>query len=212
MAMATNGTDSEASQRSTTPTPNGTTHTKGEVSPPPHLNGKVNGQHDDQNDESDSENEMVIHSLRVQNQDLYTQVQDLNSKLVQSYERVSDLEHNLELSSTSQSQLLSKITQLETLQLQHAKLVDSGELVERWQVKNELTGLMERATEEAAQRGEAESARKEIETELEELSASLFGQANRMVVEARVRREESERRLEEAERALKGAEEAMRGM
>ena len=211
LGMATNATDSEASQRPTTPpTPNGTT--KGEVSPPPHLNGKVDGQHHQQDDESHGEHTMVIDSLRAQNQELYTQVKDLNSKLVQSYERVSDLEHNLELTATSQSHLHSKITQLEVLQSQHTKLVDSGELVERWQVKNELTGLMERATVEAAQRGEAESARKEIERELEELSASLFGQANRMVVEARVGREESERRLEEAERALKGTEEAMRGM
>ena len=45
---------------------------------------------------------------------------------------------------------------------------------------------MEKATEEAARRGQAESARAEIEKDLDDLSAGLFDQANRMVAEGRI--------------------------
>ncbi|TFY58639.1 hypothetical protein EVJ58_g6289 [Rhodofomes roseus] len=68
---------------------------------------------------------------------------------------------------------------------------------------------MERATEEAAQRGQAESARAEIEQELDDLSAGLFNQANSMVAEARIAQAKSERKVEETERALREAEEVV---
>jgi hypothetical protein len=68
---------------------------------------------------------------------------------------------------------------------------------------------MEKATEEAAQRGQAETARADIEKDLDDLSATLFDQANTMVAEARFARAQSERKVEDAERALKGAEEAV---
>jgi chromosome segregation ATPase len=71
---------------------------------------------------------------------------------------------------------------------------------------------MERATVEATHRGQAENAKDKIERELEELSASLFGEANGMVHEARVARSVSERKVEEAEGRLREAEEAVRIM
>jgi hypothetical protein len=71
---------------------------------------------------------------------------------------------------------------------------------------------MEKATEEAAQRGQAESARRAIEKDLDDLSANLFSQANSMVAEARYARALSERKVVQAELALKGAEEAVATM
>lgn len=88
----------------------------------------------------------------------------------------------------------------------------SGLLVEKDQVTAELTRLMEKATEEAAQRGQAESARAEIEKDLDDLSAGLFNQANTMVAEARFGRAVSERKAEDAERALRETEEVVRLM
>jgi Rab guanine nucleotide exchange factor SEC2 len=58
---------------------------------------------------------------------------------------------------------------------------------------------MERATEEERKRGEEEGKRKEIEKELFELSAGLFGQANTMVAEERIARASAQRRVEECE-------------
>ncbi|KDQ58557.1 hypothetical protein JAAARDRAFT_100208, partial [Jaapia argillacea MUCL 33604] len=130
---------------------------------------------------------MVIDSLRAQVQDLFSQVSQLNNKLVQSYDRVSDLEDDLH----------------------HLAALNTGLLVEKSHVTTELTRLMEKATEEAARRGQAETARADIEKELDDLSANLFDQANTMVAEARLARAISERKVVEAELALKGAEEAV---
>jgi len=58
---------------------------------------------------------------------------------------------------------------------------------------------MERATEEEQKRGEEEGKRKEIERDLFELSAGLFGQANTMVAEERIARASAQRRVEQCE-------------
>ena len=155
---------------------------------------------------------MVIESLRSQIQDLFSQVTQLNGKLVGSYDRVSHLEDQLHDSSNELRSASVKISQLELERSQHLSALNSGLLVERTHVTAELTRVMEKATEEAARRGQAESARAEIEKELDDLSAGLFGQANTMVAEARLARAASERKVEETERALKGAEEAIANM
>lgn len=153
--------------------------------------------------------ELVITSLRAQIQDLFTQVTQLNGKLVKSYNRVSDLEDDLHVASSQLRSSSLKISELELERTQHLAALNTGLLVEKSHVTAELNRLMEKATEEAAQRGQAESARNAIEKELDDLSASLFNQANTMVAEARLGRARSERKVEEAEMALKGAEEAV---
>ena len=153
--------------------------------------------------------QMVITSLRSQIQDLVSQVTQLNNKLVKSYDRVSDLEDELHVSASHLRNSSIKISQLELERSQHISALSTGLLVEKSHVTSELTRLMEKATEEAAQRGQAESARAAIEKELDDLSANLFNQANTMVAEARYARHVSERKTDEAENALKGAEEAV---
>ncbi|KAF9467782.1 hypothetical protein BDZ94DRAFT_1304979 [Collybia nuda] len=153
--------------------------------------------------------EMVIASLRSQIQDLFSQVTQLNGKLVKSYDRVSDLEDELHVASSNLRSSSLKISQLELERTQHLSALNTGLLVEKTHVTAELTRLMEKATEEAAQRGQAENARADIEKDLDDLSATLFGQANSMVAEARYAQHLSNRKVEEAERALKGAEEAV---
>ncbi|TFK95301.1 hypothetical protein BDV98DRAFT_556508, partial [Pterulicium gracile] len=156
--------------------------------------------------------ELVIASLRTQVSDLFTQVKQLNSKLVSSYDRVSDLEDNVYTTSSALRTSTLRITSLEAERTQHLSALNTGLLVEKSHVTAELNRLMEKATEEAAQRGQAESAKKDIEKELDDLSASLFDQANRMVAEARWKAAQSERRVGEAEEAMKGAEEAVKEM
>ena len=149
----------------------------------------------------------VIESLRTQIQDLFSQVSQLNGKLVHSYDRVSDLEDELHISSSNLRNATLKVSQLELERSQHLSALSTGLLVEKDHVTTELTRLMEKATEEAARAGEAESARVAIEKDLDDLSANLFDQANTMVAEARFARAQSERKVEETEQALKGAEE-----
>ncbi|KAF9567115.1 hypothetical protein CPC08DRAFT_746974 [Agrocybe pediades] len=156
--------------------------------------------------------EMVIDSLRVQIQDLFSQVSQLNNKLVKSYDRVSDLEDDLHVASANVRASSLKISQLELERTQHLAALNTGLLVEKSHVTAELSRLMEKATEEAAQRGQAESARMAIEKDLDDLSASLFDQANSMVAEARYEKHLSEKKVESAEQALKSAEEAIQLM
>ncbi|KAH8994532.1 hypothetical protein EDB92DRAFT_2113335 [Lactarius akahatsu] len=156
--------------------------------------------------------DLVISSLRTQVQDLVSQVTQLNNKLVKSYDRVSNLEDDLHVTSSSLRASSVKISQLELERSQHLSALDTGLLVEKSHVTSELTRLMEKATEEAARRGQAESAQAAIEKDLDDVSAALFNQANTMVAEARLGRARSERKAEDAERSLQEAEDAVRLM
>ncbi|KAH7912379.1 proline-rich protein [Hygrophoropsis aurantiaca] len=162
-------------------------------------------------DTSDAQTQ-IIASLRSQVTDLFSQVTQLNGKLVSSYDRVSNLEDQLHESESSLRNASISISSLELERTHHLAALNTGLLVEKAHVTAELTRLMERATEEAAQRGQAESAKKDIEKDLDDLSATLFDQANTMVAEARLGQARSERKVREAEDALKGAEDAVKGM
>jgi hypothetical protein len=187
-----------------TPPARETHHEAAAVSPKHQLNGTSGGGGVDVDAQ-----EMVIASLRLQVQDLFSQVNQLNNKLVKSYDRVSDLEDNLHDASSNIRSSSLKISQLELERTQHLSALNTGLLVEKSHVTAELNRLMEKATEEAAQRGQAESARNAIEKDLDDLSATLFGQANTMVAEARFAQHLSERKVEDAQNALKGAEEVV---
>jgi chromosome segregation ATPase len=172
------------------------------TSPVPSMNGAPT-----QNGSDPDAQEMVITSLRSQIQDLFSQVSQLNGKLVKSYDRVSDLEDDLHMASAQARQSSLKISQLELERTQHLSALNTGLLVEKSHVTAELTRLMEKATDEARQRGQAESAKADIEKDLDDLSATLFAQANTMVAEARYSQAMTERKVEQAETAMKGAEE-----
>ncbi|KAK7044870.1 Sec2p domain-containing protein [Favolaschia claudopus] len=176
-------------------------------SPTPKSKSKSTTTHRLNNSVEADAQEMVITSLRAQIQDLFSQVTQLNGKLVKSYDRVSDLEDDLHVANAQGRQHSLKISQLELERTQHLSALNTGLLVEKSHVTAELTRLMEKATEEAAQRGQAETAKADIEKDLDDLSATLFAQANTMVAEARYSQATSERRVEQAETALKGAEE-----
>ncbi|KAG2154193.1 uncharacterized protein EDB93DRAFT_187376 [Suillus bovinus] len=171
----------------------------------------INQEHHKDQDTSDAQVQ-IIASLRSQVTDLFSQVTQLNGKLVKSYDRVSDLEDQLHDCESSLRNASITVSSLELERTHHLAALDTGLLVEKEHVTAELNRLMERATEEAAQRGQAETARSDIEKELDDLSASLFHQANTMVAEARLARAASERKVREAEEALKGAEEAVKVM
>lgn len=167
----------------------------------------------DENDEDTSEAQaQIIASLRAQVTDLFSQVTQLNSKLVASYDRMSDLEDQLHDASSSLRNASVTISSLELERSHHLAALNTGLLVEKAHVTAELNRLMERATEEAAQRGQAETARHDIEKDLDDLSASLFDQANTMVAEARLNQAKSERKVQDAEQALKIAEDAVKDM
>ncbi|CAE6517119.1 unnamed protein product [Rhizoctonia solani] len=163
-------------------------------------------------EEDDDPRGQLVETLRTQLTDTHNQLDQLNSKLVKSYDRVSTLEESLDNVSESLNAAQTRIKELEAAKAEHEAALETGMLVEREHVAHELSRLMERATEEAAQRGVADAARSRIETELDDLSADLFARANTMVAEARIARAASERKVEETENALKGAEDAVKSM
>ncbi|KAF8521556.1 hypothetical protein BU17DRAFT_87737 [Hysterangium stoloniferum] len=120
--------------------------------------------------------------------------------LVQLYDRISDLEDNIHITSSAQRAATLQISALELKRTQHLAALNTGLLVEKTHVTSELNRLMERATEEAARRGVAESAQQEIERDLDGLSAELFGKANAMVAEARIAAAKEQMQVLQAEK------------
>ncbi len=152
-----------------------------------------------QDDDDEDASKLLISSLRTQLTDLHGQLEMLNSKLISSYSRISSLEDDLDLSNTNLDTTQARVKSLEQQRQTHIEALQSGALVERAAIATELSRLMERATEEERMRGEEEGKRKEIEKDLFDLSAGLFGQANTMVAEERIARASAQRRVEECE-------------
>jgi predicted nucleic acid-binding Zn-ribbon protein len=164
------------------------------TTPNPATNG-----HSTQEDDDEDASKLLISSLRTQLTDLHSQLEMLNSKLISSYSRISSLEDDLYLSNNNLDTTKARLKSLEEQRQGHIEALQSGVLVERAAIATELSRLMERATEEERMRGEEEGKRKEIERDLFELSAGLFGQANTMVAEERIARASAQRRVEECE-------------
>lgn len=140
----------------------------------------------------DDPRELVISSLRTQISDLFSQVNLLNSKLVQSYDRVSTLEETLDDNTERLRAIEGERMNLEreksVLEMERAKqeqMVKDGRLVERSAVAAELTRLMEESMASSNAKLSAEAKHKQMESELSDLSANLFSTANEMVATER---------------------------
>ncbi|KIM20301.1 hypothetical protein M408DRAFT_37946, partial [Serendipita vermifera MAFF 305830] len=108
--------------------------------------------------------ELVISSLRTQISDLFSQVNLLNSKLVQSYDRVSTLEETLD----------DNTERLRAIEGERMNLEREKSVLE-----------MERAKQEQMVKDGRLVERSAMESELSDLSANLFSTANEMVATER---------------------------
>ncbi|WFD41672.1 hypothetical protein MPSI1_000304 [Malassezia psittaci] len=138
--------------------------------------------------------------------DLRSQVTSLNAKLVTSFNRIADLEDEL---SVSHNRILAHTTQIAELykeREQHLFALNTGLLVEKSHVTAEMQRMMDRVLDETAQRGKAESDKTRIESELEELSASLFNEANKMVAVERLERARAEEKSSQFQQSLRDTE------
>ncbi|KAH9916702.1 uncharacterized protein B0H18DRAFT_958756 [Fomitopsis serialis] len=123
----------------------------------------------------------------------------LNSKLVKSYDRMSNVEDEPHVTTSNLRGATLKIGELELERAQHLSAPSSGPLVEKDHITTALNHLMKCATDEAAQHSQVESARAQIEKELADLSAGLFNQASSIVAKARIAQAKSERKEEGTE-------------
>ncbi|KAH8829456.1 hypothetical protein DL96DRAFT_1554982 [Flagelloscypha sp. PMI_526] len=151
-------------------------------------------------------------ALRTQVTDLLTQVTQLNSKLVSSYDRISDLEDELHVSSHQLRQHTLKISEMELEREKHRSMIEGGLLVEKAHVTQELTRLMVEASLSKSRGEEERKGKERMEKELDDLSAGLFEQANTMVKEARIEKAKELDLREKAEHALACSEEHVRSL
>ncbi|KAH8925279.1 hypothetical protein BT69DRAFT_1295794 [Atractiella rhizophila] len=168
--------------------------------------------HDHDHDENDPESPTfsLITSLRSQITDLTSQVHTLNSKLVSSFHKISDLEDEQEHARV----LKKRVAGLEKEKQEWNAALEGGTFVERRHVQSELTSLMDKILKETEQRTSAEAAKATIEGELDQLSSSLFMEANKMVASERMVRAQAEAKmasLEESVQDMQGVLDALRG-
>ena len=134
--------------------------------------------------------------------DLRNQVTSLNGKLVTSFNRISDLEDELSIAHNRILAHTTHIAELHKEREQHLFALNTGLLVEKAHVTAEMQRMMDRVLDETAQRGKAESDKTRIEAELEELSASLFNEANKMVAVERLERARAEEKSAQLQTSL----------
>lgn len=141
--------------------------------------------------------------------ELRSQVSSLNAKLVAAINRMSDLEDELTMVQNKLQASKAMADELSKERDQYVSALSTGLLVEKSHVTSEMQRMMERVVDATAQRGKAENDKTRIEAELEELSASLFNEANKMVAVERLSRSRSETRSKELEASLQDAERIM---
>ncbi len=145
-------------------------------------------------------------ALQAQFSDLTNQVTGLNEKLVKSFNRIADLEDDYSEAQERIRNMSAKIKELEKERSEHLDALNTGLLVEKAHVSSEMQRMMDRVIEETAQRGKAESDKTKIEEELDELSSSLFSEANKMVAVERLSRARAEEKSRNMEERLKDTE------
>jgi hypothetical protein len=102
----------------------------------------------------------------------------LNQKLILAIERQAELEDQL-------AQAKQQIRHLEEQQRETNERLTAGLLISKSEAESETQALRRTIETEQASRTSAEAARSRIEKELEDLTRSLFEEANKLVVSAR---------------------------
>ncbi|KAK3806429.1 MAG: hypothetical protein J3Q66DRAFT_120193 [Benniella sp.] len=142
-----------------------------------------------------------IAELTAQNSTLVAENERLNSKLIESTEGRMDLDQQLNI---AQMELQATQKELETLrenQKDYERLlsmVSSGQLIE----KKDVEPMIENLVYESQRRSQIETSKMKLESELEDLSRSLFEEANRMVNEERQVTHQARKKIEGLERQL----------
>lgn len=126
--------------------------------------------------------------------DLSSEVAMLSTKLVNAINYQTNLDDSLQQTRHELDQARQRVAQLEEENRQHAQLISCGALVKQADVNRTITKLRTELTTEKAARIEAEKVKKQVESELENLTTALFEEANGMVAAARKDTEVMEKR------------------
>lgn len=126
----------------------------------------------------DSPTFSLISALRHEINLLTEQSVDLNVKLIQQLEKSADLEDHLEQLRQTNTTREAALDALQQEKLQWEENMKTGLLVERGTVRDEMQRLVDGLVEEERRRGSAEEGRRQVEQEIDDLSATLFEQAS----------------------------------
>ncbi|KAM0752425.1 hypothetical protein T439DRAFT_324515 [Meredithblackwellia eburnea MCA 4105] len=154
---------------------------------------------DDEPDPNGAPSFVLVASLRSQITDLTSQVSSLNTKLVSSYTRIGDFEDDLHERHNEIKALKSQVTELQRSKDTWEREIEAGGWVEKHHVQTEMRGLMTRVLEESKSRESAVQAHSKLETEIENLTSSLFTEANKMVAVERFARARADEKLRSVE-------------
>ncbi|KAF9918332.1 rab guanine nucleotide exchange factor S2 [Lobosporangium transversale] len=142
-----------------------------------------------------------IDKLTAQNSSLAAENDSLVNKLVESTEGRMDLDQQLNITQMELQAAQSELKMLRENEKHYEKLlnmISSGQLIE----KKDVQPVIENLAYESQRRSQIETSKMKLESELEDLSRSLFEEANRMVKEERRATYMAEKKIESLERQL----------
>ncbi|KAF9561563.1 rab guanine nucleotide exchange factor S2 [Mortierella alpina] len=142
-----------------------------------------------------------IDELTAQNSSLVAENDSLSTKLVESTEGRMDLDQQLNITQMELKAAQNEIEALKENQKNYEQLlsmISSGQLIE----KKDVQPVIENLAYESQRRSQVETSKMKLESELEDLSRSLFEEANRMVNEERQATFLAGKKIEGLERQL----------
>jgi len=131
--------------------------------------------------------------------DLSNEVATLSTKLINAINHQTDLDDNLQSTRHELVVARNRIQELEGRLKQHEDKVAKGVLVQRVETDAAIGRLRSSLAEEKELRTTAEKQKKGVEQEIENLTASLFEEANTMVSNARKENEQLRGQLKDSE-------------
>lgn len=126
--------------------------------------------------------------------DLSGEVAALSTKLINAINHSTGLDDSLHHVRAELEAAKRRIQELERENMNHVKDIADGVLLKKAEVDANMQKLRSEMDQARRERETADKAKKQMEVELESLTASLFEQANTMVADARRENEAAERR------------------
>lgn len=142
-------------------------------------------------------------SSSVISEEIATDTAGLNAKLVRAIERQAELEHSAASAREELAALRARHDALEAAQREHDRLLADGALLLKADVDQQRAALQGKLDAEIAARAAADRAKTAIERELEDLTRSLFEEANKMVYDKNVENADLQSRNAKLQQQLK---------
>ncbi|KAJ5780966.1 GDPGTP exchange factor Sec2p [Penicillium paradoxum] len=138
--------------------------------------------------------------------DLSNEVAALSVKLIQAINNQTNLDDSLVATRQELELAQGKIQALEFQNEKYRRDIENHVYIRKLDSDREISQLREALTEETTQRTAVEKGKKNIEQELETLTAALFEEANKMVAAAKIEREAVEKKNEQLRAQVKDTE------